>query len=443
VAAAEANGTLLDERDGLIAADGGTRRRATAQGVAAEVDRAFSRGLGAGRRALVMVQNQSLPGDVRVWPECLALRDAGFEVVAASPASPEFPDACSHVDDIEVHRYPLRPASAGAPEYVREYAQSMARMGRLVRRLAAERHFDVVHAANPPDLLLLTAWPLRRRGTRLIFDHHDLAPELYLSRFGRRRDLIYYLSRVAERVSFRLADVVISTNDSYRRIALTRGHKRPEQVFVVRNGPNLDRFAPARPDAALRRGKPHLLVYVGVMCPQDGIDHALRALALLKVRRADWHAAFIGTGDAEADLRGLARKLGLEDVVEFTGWLEKPDVRRYLYSADIALAPDPKTPLNDSSTLVKIAEYMAACRPVVSYDLHESRVSAGDAALYARANDEQSFADCIEALLDDPPRRLEMGKIGRARVEASLSWRHSVVQLMAAYQHALPHDGPA
>jgi len=315
-------------------------------------------------------------------------------------------------------------------------------MGLTVRRLAAERHFDVVHAANPPDILLLAAWPLRRRGTRLIFDHHDLVPELYLSRFGRGRDLMYQLTRLAEWISFRLADVVVSTNESYRRIALARGGKDPHQVFVVRNGPNLERFAPLEPDHSLRRGKQHLLVYLGEMAPQDGVDHALRALARLRLRRQDWHAAFLGAGDAYSDLRRLTRELALEDAVEFTGWLEEPDVRRYLFTADIGLAPDPKCPLNDASTLVKIAEYMAASRPVVSYDLHESRATASDAAVYARPNDEESFAECIDSLLKDPQRRLEMGRFGRNRVEHALAWRHSADQLMAVYRQLLVPGEP-
>jgi glycosyltransferase involved in cell wall biosynthesis len=337
----------------------------------------------------------------------------------------------------------MRKATGGTFQYLREYAQATWRIMQIVRRLAGERHFDVVHAANPPDLLLLTAWPLRRRGAKLIFDHHDLVPELYLSRFGRGRDAVYRLTRLVERISFGLADVVISTNESYRGVALERGGRHPEQVFVVRNGPNLERFAWVEPDASLRRGKQHLIVYIGVMGPQDGVDYALRSLALLKQRRQDWHAALIGAGDAEPELRRLTRELGLEDAVEFTGWLQGSDVRRYLFSADVGLAPDPISPLNDMSTMVKIAEYMAASRPVVSFDLGESRISAGDAALYATPNDEKGFADCIEVLLDDPQRRHAMGRVGRERVEQGLSWQHSVEQLLAAYRQLLAADSGA
>ena len=393
--------------------------------------------LGAGRRVLMLIQNEPLPQDQRVWQESLALRDRGFEVVAICPASEEYPELYCVVDGIEINRFRLRHAKGGALGYVREYCQALWRMFKTVRRVSRNRGFDVVHAANPPDLLLLTAWALRRRGSRLIFDHHDLTPELYLARFDRGRDALYRLTQLAQRVSFALAHVVISTNHSYRRVAIERGRKHPGDVFVVRNGPDLAQFAPAERDLTLRRGKPHLLVYVGVMGPQDGIDHALRALALLKRRRSDWHAVMIGAGDMEADLRRLSTGLGLEHEVEFTGWLAGPEVRRYLFSADIGLTPDPKSPLNDVSTLVKITEYMAASLAVVAYDLHESRISAADAALYAKPNEEKSFADCVEALLDDPTLREQMGSYGRERVEQSLSWQHSVAQLIAAYRRAL------
>jgi glycosyltransferase involved in cell wall biosynthesis len=388
-------------------------------------------------RVLVLVQNQPLPLDLRVWAECLSLREQGFEVVGVCPATSEYPEPFAEVDGIEIHRFAMRPGQAGAAGYIREYAQSFWNVARTVRRLARGRRFDVVHAANPPDILLLAALPLKARGARFIFDHHDLVPELFLTRFGGRRGLIYAITRITERLSFALADMVISTNESYRRIAIDRGGKRPDQVFVVRNGPNLARFASGQPDQSLRRGKPHLLLYLGVMGPQDGVDHALRALALLKRRRQDWHAAIVGSGQSEPELRRLAAELGLDDQVEFPGWLEGDAVLRYLFTADVGLAPDPKNPLADRSTLVKIAEYMAAGCPVVSYDLAESRVSARDAALYATPNEPQSFADCIATLLDDPALRERMGAAGRSRARDELAWEHSAEHLAEAYRWLL------
>jgi glycosyltransferase involved in cell wall biosynthesis len=230
---------------------------------------------------------------------------------------------------------------------------------------------------------------------------------------------------------------VIATNESYRAVALRRGRKRPEDVFVVRNGPDLARLRPGEPDPSLRAGRAHLLAYVGVIAPQDGVDHALRALALLRERRRDWRAVFAGEGDALPELRRLASELGLSDDVEFVGWLDDEGVRRLLSTADVCVSPEPASPLNDASTMIKVAEYMAMGRPVVCYDLAESRATAGDAAVYARANDEGALADAIAGLLDDPNRREAMGRAGRLRVERVLAWEHSEGALLDAYERVI------
>ncbi len=391
--------------------------------------------------ALFLVEDLSVPLNRRVWQECVALRRAGFEVAVVCPKGQKHDrDAFELKDGVKIHRYPLAPATGGPGGYVREYGAALWRTRRLVRKLAAEQFFDVVHACNPPDLLLLAALSLKRKGARFIFDHHDLVPELYLSRFGRGRDLLYRLTLLLERLTFRLADVVISTNESYRAVALSRGGKHPEDVFVVRSAPDLSRFRPVEPDPELKGGRPHLISYLGVMGPQDGVDHALRALALLRELRRDWHAVFIGEGDVYPRMRALARELELDDAVEFTGRIPDEDVARILSSSDVCIAPDPKNPLNDVSTMNKIVEYMAMSRPIVAYDLVEARVSAGAAAVYAEPNDEPSFAIRISELLDDPARRQEMGRVGRSRVETALSWEHSERALLAAYERALRTD---
>lgn len=391
---------------------------------------------------LMLVENMSVPMDRRVWPEAQVLHDAGYEVVVISPRGGDVDVAPFEVvDGIEIHRFPSA-GGQGTLGFVREYVTAFWHVARLTRRLGRQRAFAVVHAANPPDYLLLAARSLKRRGAAFVFDHHDLFPELYRARFGGGHGLLYRLALMLERLSFRLADIVVSTNESYRRIAIDRGGKRPEDVVVVRNAPDTTRFRPGEPDPALRRGKKHLIAYVGVMAPQDGVDRALRALWLLRKRRDDWHAIFAGDGQAYQEVRRLATELGLDDVVEFPGFLhDQAAVARILATADVCLAPEPKDPLNDASTLIKIAEYMAAGCAVVSFDLQESRITAGEAAAYAEPNDESSFAARIDELLNNPDARRRMGEAGRDRVERLYSWERSKAALLAVYERLLSGNG--
>ena len=389
-------------------------------------------------RVLILVQNEPLPQDRHVWNQCRALTRAGYAVTVICPqGTTRHREEYERLEEVDIHRYRARHANGGIAAYGLEYASALWSMGRLAWQLASARPFDVVHACSPPDFLLLSVLPLRRHGTRFIFDHHDLTPELFASRFGRPRGLVHRATLLAEQVAFRLADTVLSVNDSYRRVALTRGRRRAEDVHVVRTGPDLTRFTPAPPEPALKRGKPYLLSYVGVMGPQDGVDHAIRALAALQRRRQDWHAVFMGDGEMLEEMQALARDLGLNGAVEFTGWVEHDTVSRVLSTSDVCLAPDPKNPLNDVSSMIKLTEYMAMSRPIVSYDLQESLVGAGDAAAFACADDVDDFARRIDDLLDDPARRRTMGEAGRARVEGVLAWEHQERSLLHAYEHAL------
>ena len=336
---------------------------------------------------------------------------------------------------MKIHRYEPRRAEERVSDYAIEYLAALWSIRRLARRLARERPFDLVHACSPPDFLLLAALGLRRQGSRFVFDHHDLTPELYLTRFGG--GLIHRATLAAEQVAFRSADVVLSVNESYRRVAVERGRRDPADVAVVRTGPDLTRFVPSPPDETLKRGKRFLLSYAGVMGAQDGVDHALRALAELRRQRDDWHAVFMGDGDVVAEMRALTAELGLGDCVEFTGWVEHETISRVLSTSDVCLAPDPKNPLNDISSMVKISEYMAMSRPIVSYDLTESRFGAGEAALFAAPDDHAGFAQLVSDLLDDPERRQRMGLAGRERAVDFLAWEHQERSLLAAYARAL------
>ncbi|MGZ4202977.1 MAG: glycosyltransferase family 4 protein [Thermoleophilaceae bacterium] len=397
-----------------------------------------ARSEGSPPRALVVTQNVPVPSDRRVWNEVSALRRAGWEVVVICPRGEDSEyEPFEQIDGISVLRYSQPRAGGSALGYLYEYGMAYWCIRRLARELADARGFDVVQAANPPDFLLIALRFLKRQGAQLIFDHHDLSPELFLARFNNRKTLLYWILRLVERINFRLADIVIATNESYQRIAVGRGGKRPEDVYVVRNGPLLAHFKPVAPQESLKRGRRYLISYMGEMAPQDGVDHALRAFAHLREERDDWHAVLAGDGDAAAGLRQLAEQLELGEQVEFSGWLLDPELRLLLCSSDVCLVPDPKTTLSDASTLIKIAEYMALARPVVAYDLTESRITAGDAALYARPNEPRDLARAISELLDDPERRERMGAIGRARVIDGLSWERAEHMLLAAYDAAL------
>ncbi|WP_406443725.1 glycosyltransferase family 4 protein [Streptomyces sp. NBC_00631] len=391
---------------------------------------------GSKRRALILVENLSVPFDRRVWQECTTLRDAGWTVDVICPqGSKRDTEPEAEIGGVRIHRYPLRAATGGPAGYLKEYGSALWHTARLARKVGP---VDVVHACNPPDLLFLPALWLKRRGARFVFDQHDLVPELYLSRFDRGQDLLYRAVCALERRTYRAADVVLATNESYREVAIRRGGRRPDDVFVVRSAPAVERFQPVPPEQELKRGKPHLLCYLGVMGPQDGVDYALRALAKLRdeVGRTDWHAVFVGSGDAFDAMVELSRELGLTDQVQFTGRIPDADLVRYLSTADVCLSPDPRNPLNDVSTMNKVLEYMAIGRAIVSFDLKEARVSAGDAAVYAPANDEAQFAKLITVLLDDPEKRARMGKIGQERISGPLSWRNSQASLLAAYAAA-------
>lgn len=382
-----------------------------------------------------MVQNLSVPFDRRVWNECRALRAAGYEVSAVCPKG-NGDRAYQHLEGVHLYRYRPFPPVTRQVMFLAEYAWSILATFALLVRVWRRQPFAVVQVCNPPDVLFAAVIPFQILfGVRLVFDQHDLCPELYVSRFARPASLPHRALMLAERLTYRLASHVISTNESYRRVAIERGHKKPADVTVVRTGPDPEKLRRGEPDPALRREHRYLLVYIGVMGPQDGVDIAIRVLHhIVDVRgRTDVALTLIGDGDAGPELRRLAADLRLGEHVEFTGRVPDELVARVMSTADVGLSPDPKNPLNDVSTMNKTMEYMAFGLPVVAFDLVETRVSAQDAAEYAEPNEVAGYADAILDLLSDDVRRKEMGAFGRRRVEEVLAWSKQIPAYVAVY----------
>jgi glycosyltransferase involved in cell wall biosynthesis len=390
-------------------------------------------------RVLIIVQNLPVPFDRRVWLECQALEAAGYQVAVVCPKGDGDP-SYDVVDAVELHKYrPYAPGGSKAA-FVIEYAYSFLATARLAFKARRSGRFAVLQACNPPDIFWPIALILRALdGTRFVFDHHDLCPELYQSRFPGGPRLPHRMLLALERRTLRTADHVISTNDSYRDVAMTRGGKRAQDVTVVRTGPDPQRLRRRDEYPELRRGRRFLAAYIGVMGPQDGVDIVIRAANILvhELGRDDIAFTLIGTGDSFGDLVALRDELGVKGHVEFTGRAPDDLVARILSTADVGLSPDPKNPLNDVSTMNKTMEYMAFELPVVAFDLRETRVSAADAATYVTPNDVGEYARAIAELMDDEPRRSLLGKRGRFRVEQELAWSHQWRAYLKVYQNLL------
>jgi glycosyltransferase involved in cell wall biosynthesis len=387
-------------------------------------------------RVLILVENLSVPFDRRVWLEATTLRRSGYQVSVICPRGRKCDTApFEEIEGVQIHRYALPPCHVPFLSHVVEYAVAMTHTAILTARVFRGAGFDVIHACNPPDLFCLIAAPYRLLGRRFVFDQHDLCPEIFKVQFDGRMKPVYWLLRLLEKATYRLSDAVIATNESMRAMARERGPVANERIFTVRTGPDFDRLRLVEPDETLRGGRPHLVCYLGVMGKQDGVDYALRAAQRVLARSPGCaRFAFIGDGDHVPALRALARELGIEQDVEFTGRVSDAELVRYLSTADVCLSPDPANGFNEFHTMNKTMEYMAMGKPVVAFDLAETRTSAGDAALYAAPNDVEEYASHVLRLLDDPVLRERLGQEGRRRVVETLSWEHSAPHLLATYR---------
>jgi glycosyltransferase involved in cell wall biosynthesis len=390
-------------------------------------------------KVLMLIENCPVPEDLRVWDEAMALRDAGVAVSIIGPKGRNQQESYICLEGIHIYRYRLPLQATSMKGYCVEYGLALLMTLFLSLKVLFQRGFDVIHAANPPDFFFVIALFYRIFGKKFVFDQHDPAPELFLVKFKGKPERSIPLQKLLlflEYCSYRTSQMVITSNLSQKQFALERGHTDAHKVFVVRNGPDLRRMRLISPEPALKMGRPYLLAYVGVMGEQDGVEYTLHALHHLvhKQGRKDVSLMLVGDGDRKPALLDLACDLRINSYVNFVGWVSPEDVSRYLSAADVGLVPDPQNGMNEFCTMVKTMEYMALGKPIVAFDLAETRISAQDAALYAIPNLIEDFAEKIAILLDDEETRRKLGTIGQRRVKEELSWEHSKEELLTAYR---------
>jgi len=390
------------------------------------------------RRVLMILENNPFQRDNRPKSEARALVSAGYKVSVISPLPPGG-EVGEMVDGVNLYQFPAPPDANGFLGYVWEFAYATFVISVLSVVVLLREGFDILHAHNPPDTFFLIAAFYRLLGKRFVYDHHDLAPEMYYhARFRSRGNrLVCEILRLFEKLTCRVADLVIATNESYKSMEMERDGVPEERIAVVRNGPDLDCLYPVEPDPELRMRANTILCYVGRISPQDGLDYLLRAMSHLvhDLDRPDVLCLVLGDGDALDEAKALAKELQIEEHVSFFGWVWSSNLmRRYLATADIGIDPAPSNPYNDRCTMVKMMEYMASEKPIVAFDLPEHRVTAQDAAVYARPNDEFDLARQIVSLMDDPERRRKMAQAGRDRIEKELAWQHQEKRLLDAYK---------
>jgi len=389
-------------------------------------------------KVLIIVENASVPFDTRVWKEALSLKQAGYDVAILCPRDKDGLRAHEILNGIPIYRHPAPAEAGGALGYLFEYGSALFWETLYAWWIFLRHGFHVIQGCNPPDDIFLIAQPFKLFGVKYIFDHHDASPELFLTKFAQKGAL-YKLAVALERWTYRFSDAVMCTNASYKDLAIERGGVKPQNVFIVRNGPERERFRPVPAEPALKYGKPFLVGYVGTMGSQDGLDILVEVAAHLKqLGRRDIHFTCVGAGPCLASLREMVRDKELGGIMNFTGRIPDDQMIGILSTADVCVNPDRPCAMNDISTMIKIMEYMALGKPIVQFESKEGRFSAGRASLYADPRNQiADFASKIVWLLENPDERERMGRLGRQRVDEELAWEYSVPNLLAAYAKCL------
>jgi glycosyltransferase involved in cell wall biosynthesis len=397
-----------------------------------------------GMHVLMVVENLSVPFDRRVWREACALHEAGADISVICPRGKSYDtESKAEIDGIRIYRYnlPLEGISSGSRftvgSFLLEYFLALTKTFLLSLKIYYGKRFQVIHVANPPDIFFLIGWCYKPIGVKFVFDHHDVCPEGYLDKKREPKpDILYRAQVLLEKLSFRTANVVISTNESYKEIAIRRGKKKPESVFVVRNGPDENGWPNMTKRADGKMGFEYLVGYIGVMAKLDGVDFVVRAADYIVnvAGRKNVGFVLIGSGTSYDELCELTETLSLTNHVRFTGRIPDEKVFEILSSIDVGVSPDPPGLLNDISTMNKVMDYMWFGKPIVSFELAESRISAQDAAVYVKDVTHVALGKAILELIDNPKKREIMGASGLQRVR-HLTWQTSKKNLLSAYQH--------
>jgi glycosyltransferase involved in cell wall biosynthesis len=390
------------------------------------------------RRVLYVLQGLPVPFDRRAWLHATALAANGYAVSFICPKGRGYDSSREEREGVDIYRYWRPVEGEGKLAFIAESLWCFfATFGLSLRVALFGRGFDILHVCNPPEIYWPIAWFWRAFGKAFIWDHRDLSPELAAAKFGAGAGLMMRVLLLLERLSFGAAQIVVATNESYKQIAIERGGKRAEDVFIVRSAPSLAKFRRYEPDPSFKKGKAHLVVYLGEMGPQDGVDDLVRAVKALRERgRDDFHCVLIGGGTHQPAVAACAAALGVAELCTFTGIVSDEVLCRILSSADVGIDPLPKNGWSDKSTMNKVLEYMFFGLPIVVGDLAEARVSADAAALYVEPGNPAAMAGGIAALLDDPQLRSEMGSFGQQRLGNALAFEYSVPNLLAAYEAA-------
>lgn len=390
---------------------------------------------GTGRKILIIVENLPVPFDTRVWQEATTLVENGYTVSVICPKGKGYEKEEEVLAGVHVYRHDLKTEGSGFVGYVKEYGSALYHEIRLAKKIYKEIGFDIIHGCNPPDDIYMVAKHFRRYGVRYVFDHHDICPELFEAKFGKK-GLLYKSQLWLERQTYRHAAFAFVTNESYKKIAIERGGMDPAKVYVLRSGPKLERLRIQEPKPELKKGRKYMVGYLGVIGKQEGIPYLLEAARYIRneLHRDDICYGIVGGGTSLEELKTLSVSMGIDDIVTFTGRAPDDVMLDYLNTADICVNPDEYNPMNDKSTMNKVLEYMALGKPIVQFDLTEGKYSAKEASVYANPNDAVDMGKKIVELLDNPQKRQEMSAYGRKRIVEELSWEHTSKALLAGYE---------